>query len=196
MRRGSAALATALGALGLLAIAGNGAAAVPHCPSFGSQAEAQEAFLDLGGRPGDDVGGLDGNGNGVACESLSGPYAGYATIAFNRRRGFLYGVATLPRTANGYQCLLGNRFEPDTARRLNIYRELPGADKAILDEAIGTAANEATGKLVWKAVRPNLPSGHYYVAFEARIATSPYGRNQCPGFASRPALLPAPKKNR
>lgn len=196
MRRASLALAGALGVVAVLALTGSGAAALPRCPSFDSQAEAQETFLELGGKPNNDVGGLDGNGNGVACEGLSGPYAGYATIAFNRRRGFLYGIATLPHTDDGYQCLLGNRFDPDSARRLNIYRELPGADKPILDDGIATASNPDTGKLVWKAVRPNLPPGHYYAAFEARIAVSPYGRNPCPSFQSRPTLLPAPRKNR
>jgi hypothetical protein len=187
-------LSGVLGAIALLTFTGSATSAPPRCPSFGSQAEAQAAFLELGGRPGDDVGGLDGNANGVACEALAGPYAGYATIAFNKRRGFLYGVATLPLTEAGYQCLLGNRFDPETPRRLNVYRERPGADKAILGDGIGTAADPNTGKIVWKAVKPNLPPGRYYAAFEARIATSPYGRNQCPGFESRPTLLPGPKR--
>jgi hypothetical protein len=194
MKRLSLGLGGALWAIVLLLLAGSGGAAVPRCPSFGSQAEAQESFLELGGTPGDDVGGLDGNGNGVACESLPGPYEGYATIDFNRRKGFLYGVATLPRTESGFQCLLGNRYDPDTARRLNVYRERPGPDKAILGDGIGTASDPNTGKLVWKAVKPGLPPGRYYAAFEARIAISPYGRNLCPGFDSRPALLPAPKR--
>lgn len=193
MKRASLALSAALGAVVLLAFAGNGAAAMPKCPSFASQAEAQGAFLELGGKPGNDVGGLDGNGNGVACETLPGPYAGYATIAFNKRKGFLYGVVTLPLAEGGYQCLLGNRYDPETPRRLNVYRELPGPDKAILGDGVGTAADPRTGKLAWKAVKANLPSGRYYASVEARIATSPYGRNQCPGFDSRPALLPAPK---
>jgi hypothetical protein len=194
MRRVSLALGGALGAIAVLAFAGSGAAAAPKCPSFASQAEAQEAFLELGGKPGNDVGGLDGNGNGVACEALPGPYEGYATIGFNLRKGFLYGVATLPLAESGYQCLLGNRYDPETVRRVNVYRERPGADKAILGDGIGTAADPNTGKLVWKAVKPSLPSGRYYVAFEARIAITPYGRNQCPGFESRPTLLPAPKR--
>jgi len=196
MKRVALGLGAALSALAVLGTAGAGVAAVPKCPSFASQAEAQEAFLELGGKPGKDVGGLDGNGNGVACEALPGPYAGYATIGFNKRKSFLYGVVTMPLAASGYQCLLGNRYDPETPRRLNVYRERPGADKAILDEGIGTAADPHTGKLVWKAVKANLPSGRYYAAIEARIATSPYGRNQCPGFDSRPTLLPAPKPSR
>lgn len=196
MKRASLALGAALAALAVLVVTGSGATALPKCPSFPFQAEAQEAFLELGGKPGNDVGGLDGNGNGVACEGLPGPYKGYATIGFNKRRGFLYGVATLPLAEAGYRCLFGNRFDTETVRRLNVYRERPGPDKAILGDGIGTAVDSDAGRLVWKAVKPELPSGRYYAAFEARIATSPYGRNPCPGFESRPALLPAPKKNR
>jgi hypothetical protein len=196
MKRASLALGVVLGALTILVFAGSGAAAVPKCPSFSSQAEAQEAFLELGGKPRNDVGGLDGNGNGVACEALSGPYVGYATIGFNKRRGFLYGVATLPLSAGGYKCLVGNHFDPETVRRVHVYRERPGPDKAILGDGIGTAVDPDAGRLVWKAVKPALPPGRYYASFEARIATSPYGRNPCPGFESRPALLPVPKKKR
>ena len=97
MRRASLALGEALGAI---ASSSPSPAAAPRrrrsARRSASQAEAQEAFLDLGGKPGNDVGGLDGNGNGVACEALPGPYEGYATIGFNVRKGFLYGVATLP----------------------------------------------------------------------------------------------------
>lgn len=47
MKRASLALSVVFAALAILVFAGSGAAAVPKCPSFSSQAEAQEAFLEL-----------------------------------------------------------------------------------------------------------------------------------------------------
>lgn len=49
-----------------------GAQADLNCADFSTQAEAQEAFVAAGG-PAVDPNGLDGDNNGVACESLPCP---------------------------------------------------------------------------------------------------------------------------
>jgi hypothetical protein len=41
-----------------------------NCSDFSTHAAAQQWFQQHGGSPGNDVAGLDGNHNGVACESL------------------------------------------------------------------------------------------------------------------------------
>src|SRR5882757_8542910 len=91
-RRAALALATIVAAPLILASAGSGAAPLRKCPSFGSQAAAQAYFMHLGGTPSKRVGNLDPDHDGVACEELAGPYQGFATIGYNQKRHFLYGV--------------------------------------------------------------------------------------------------------
>ena len=188
------ALITALGAFALWAAASGAEAGAPGCPSFDSQAAAQTYFVDRGGGPGNAVGRLDPDGDGVACEGLGAPYQGFATIGYNRKRDFFYGVATMPPLAAGngrFACLAGNRFDPEGPRRLGVYRLSPGGDVAVLGGHTRSAESRPdTGKLVWKADKASLLSGHYYVAFEAALRTSPYGPGPCPEFRSRPARLP------
>lgn len=174
------------------ALAAAGDAATPGCGSFSSQAAAQAYFVAAGGGPGHAVGSLDPDHNGVACEGLSGPYAGYAMVGYNRRGGFFYGRATMPPEPGGagFACMYGNRHFPEAPRRLNVYKVEPGPDKPLFDSyGIGTAADPETGVLEWKAVRRLSRGAEYYVSFEERVPLAPYGPNQCPGFSSRPALL-------
>jgi len=188
------ALATLLGVLGIWALAGAGVAAVPKCPSFGSQAEAQDYFFEMGGSPTRKVGGLDGDRDGVACEELAGPYKGYATVAYSSNKNFFYGTASMPPIpAGGFACLEGNRRFDDGPRVLHLYLVKPGPDRPLLDiYGAGTEARPASGRLFWKVNKP-LVTGSYYVVFEERVPLSPYGRNECPGFESHPTALPKPR---
>jgi hypothetical protein len=173
-------------------MAASGVASMPGCASFSSQAAAQEHFTELGGSPRRDFGGLDGDRDGVACERLPRPYAGFATIGYNLKRGFFYGAASMPPTASGesgFACLYGNRHFPDGPRLLKVYAVRPGVDRAI-SGAIGAEAKPGSGRLVWKADKDIVFGGRYYVAFEERVPLSPYGPNECPGFRSREVTLP------
>ena len=181
----------------LLAFAGSGAAAVPSCGSFASQAAAQDKFFEFGGTPQHAVGKLDPDHDGVACEGLPGPYKGYAMIGYNRKKPFFYGVGTMPPVSGGagYPCMYGNKHFNDAARKVNIFRITPKGDKSLLGEYEGkTAANLETGQLLWKANIANPPEGRYYVSFVERIPLAPYGPNECPGFNSQPTLLPRPRR--
>jgi len=196
-RRG--ALALVVGAVGaVLALgASGGAAAVPGCGAFEAQADAQDEFVALGGSPARDVGGMDGDGDGVACEGLGAPFKGYATIGYHRGKGFFYGQVTMPAAPAGGEapCLYGNKNFPDASRRLNVYKVRADGDMPLLGRyKAGAEANPELGKLIWKVERANLIRGEYYVAFDERVRLSPYGRNECPGFSSRPTLLPRPQK--
>jgi len=184
-------LAAGAASLALLASTEAGAAPVPGCPSFASQAAAQEYFLGLGGGPRERVGGLDVDRDGVACEGSSGPYVGFATLGYNRKRKFLYGIASMPPLAagEGFPCLEGNRAFPDGPRRLTVFKVEPGADRAILGP-IGAEQRPASGRLVWRADRATLPPGRYYAAFEEKVRLSPYRPNECPGFRSHEVGLP------
>jgi hypothetical protein len=172
-----------------------GGAAVGSCSSFASQADAQARFAGLGGSPGHPVGQLDGDRDGIACEGLHGPYAAYATLGYNRKGGFLYGIASMPPVAGGehFPCLRGNHKGPFGARRLQVYRARAGADERIGDP-LNAEAQPERGELLWKAPRATLVPGRYYVAFEAKMRVKPYGRNRCPGFRSREVPLPAPRQ--
>jgi hypothetical protein len=197
IKTGALALAGIACVLCLLAFASSGAAAVPGCGSFKAQADAQDAFFELGGSPQHPVGKLDPDRDGVACEGLPAPYKGYATIGYNRKKQFFYGVATMPLLSegSGFPCMYGNRRFPDAPRKVDIFKITPQGDKPLLAEFKGKAeAQSETGKLLWKAERTNPPVGQYYVAFEARIPVTPYGRNECPSFSSQPTLLPRPKR--
>ncbi len=181
-----------------LGVAGSGAAAVPSCGAYKAQGDAQDAFLEAGGDPGRNVGGMDPDGDGVACEDLPAPYKGYATIGYNRKRQFLYGIVTMPVPPAGGEapCLYGNKNYPDSSRRLNVFKIRTDGDKPLLGRyKAGAQADPARGTLVWKVERPNLILAHYYVAFDEKVRTSPYGRNPCPGFSSRPTLLPRPRNH-
>src|SRR5690349_7781655 len=101
-RIGMLGVAAGLGSVVLaLTAASSGAAAVPGCGAFKAQGDAQDAFLGAGGDPGRNVGGMDPDRDGVACEELAAPYKGFATIGYNRKRAFLYGVATMPMPPGG-----------------------------------------------------------------------------------------------
>jgi hypothetical protein len=185
-------LAVAL-ALGAGIPAGTAAAPARGCGSFAAQAEAQAYFVHFGGSPERRVGNLDADRDGVACEGLTGPYAGFATVGYNRKKDFFYGTASMPPDGSGsgeYPCLYGNRHFLHGPRRLNLYRVGPGGDKAIFGVGISTEAKPDTGRLLWRADKANMVPGRYYAAFEERIRVHPYGNNECPGFRSRAVLLP------
>lgn len=190
------ALAFAVLSLGVWSPAGSGAASPRGCPSFASQADAQAFFMARGGSPGQPVGGLDADRDGVACETDSGPYQGYATVGYNRKRSFFYGTATMPSgdTATGsagYPCLYGNERRPDAPRRLNLYKVRSGGDKALFaSHGLSTEAKPTSGRLVWRADRMVVPRGRYYAEFEERLRSGPHGRGQCPAFRSRAVSLP------
>lgn len=193
---GAVALAVIVGVVGALASAGGGTAAVPGCGSFDAQSDAQDVFIERGGSPKRNLGGMDPDRDGVACENLPGPYKGYATVGYNRKKQFFFGTATMPSGASGEPaCMYGNRRYPDAARRVNLFRITPDGDKPLLGEYQGrTEARPAKGRLLWKAKRVRPARGLYYAEVEERIPLSAYGRVECPGFSSRPALLPRPVK--
>lgn len=170
--------------------------AIRSCASFSSQAAAQAYSVELGGGPRTPVGRLDSDRDGVACEHLPGPYAGFASLGYNKRKSFFYGHAWMPTvdSEEGFACMFGNGHVPDGPRRLNVYRATPDGDKPLLARkfGIGAEADPETGRLTWKLKARN-PQGTYYMAFEERIALSPYGRNECPGFRSRTLALPQPQ---
>jgi hypothetical protein len=183
--------------VGLLVLAGGSSAAAPGCGAFAAQGDAQEAFLEAGGSPVRNAGSMDPDGDGVACEDLPAPYKGYATIGYNRKRQFLYGVVTMPVPPGGQaSCLYGNKNFPDSSRRLNVFKVRSDGDKPLLGRyKAGAEAQPETGKLIWKVERPGLVAAKYYVSFDEKVRTSPYGRNPCPGFSSQPTLLPRPRTN-
>lgn len=181
-------------ALAIWAPAGGNAAATPGCPSFKSQADAQTYFVAQGGSATHSIGRLDPDGDGVACEGLGAPYQGIATLGYNTKRDFFFGVASMPPLASGsgeFACLSGNRRWPDGPRWVNVYRVKPDGDVSILGPHMASAeAKPATGRLVWKVDKPLKTPGRYYAAFEESVRTSPYGRNPCPEFRSRTVILP------
>ncbi len=188
-------LCAAVPALVLLAPGGSAAAGKARgCGAFDHQADAQAYYLEIGGSPARPDHRLDPDRDGVACEGLPAPYAGYATIGYNRKRGFLYGSVTMPHAGGEepYPCLTGNVHGPEGPRLYNVYRVggrhdhpiFPGAER-------GAAALPTSGRLIWRADRRALPRGRYYVGFEERIRMTPYGRNECPAFSSAPVALPS-----
>jgi hypothetical protein len=193
-KKGLLGFAALIAALCLWIPAGSGAAAVRGCGSFDSQASAQAYFMEMGGSPSKAVGRLDPDGDGVACGSLKGPYQGYATIGYNGKQDFFYGTVTMPPGDSGkgeYPCLVGNTHFPDAPRRLNVYRVRPGNDRPLLPKrGRGAEAKPATGRLLWKIDKKVVARGRYYVEFEAKVQSTPYGKNQCPGFRSRAVELP------
>jgi len=196
-RAGALALVGVFAALvGLLALAGGSAAAVPGCGAFGAQGDAQDAFLEAGGSPSRNAGEMDPDGDGVACEGLPAPFKGYATIGYNRKKQFFYGIATMPAGAGGGEapCLYGNKNFPEASRRVNIYRVRSGDDKPMLGRyRAGAEAKPELAKLIWKAERSNPIPGRYYVVFDERVPLNPFGRNECPSFSSQPTALPRPR---
>jgi hypothetical protein len=170
--------------------------AVRGCGSFHGQAAAEEYFLAHGGAPRRPVGHLDPDRDGVACEGLAGPYAGYATVGYNRSKSFFYGTVAMPPLAGGggFACLKGDTHFPEDPRRFNLFRERRGRDRGLLGEyGRGAAADPSTGRLVWKVPRALAP-GHYYVVFEESTSTSPYRRTECPSFRSPSVRLPPPRR--
>lgn len=172
--------------------------ATPTCADFSSQGDAQALFAELHGSPRHPVGDLDGDRDGIACEGLPAPYAGYATLGYNRKGGFFYGLASMPAAAKGeerFPCLEGNRGGPEGPRRLRVYRVRVGDDRPVL-AGVGAEAQRDSGQLVWKAPRATIAPGRYYVAFAEAIPLTPYGRSECPSFRSRDVTLPAPRLRR
>jgi hypothetical protein len=171
---------------------------VANCSNFETQAGAQTYFLAAGGSPARAVGSLDPDRDGVACETLPRPYAGYATIGYNRKRGFLFGVATMPaRAGGGYACLYGNAAETGGIRRVRLFRGSPGHGSRLAGDDVSPAeAEPGSGRLLWKLDRPSLPRGSYYASFEGRYWPHPGGSSECPAFSSRPTELPAARGSR
>jgi hypothetical protein len=132
----------------------------------------------------------------AVAAKAQGPRASKVTLGYNRAQGFFYGTAKMPRKADGsgeFACLEGNRHFPDGPRLLRIYRALPGADRAVSADVAAAAVPES-GTLVWKLERRRVPTGRYYVVFEAKIPTAPYAPSECPGFRSRAVVLPKPQR--
>jgi|GEM_PF-2464547 len=191
-------VALALAVAGVLLLpAGGGAAPQRGCASFSSQSDAQAHFFRQGGRPGKGPRRLDRDRDGVACEQLPGPHAGFAAIGYHKRKRFFYGYAWMPEdpSGEGYTCLHGNRRFPDGARTLNVYRVVRGKARPLRPRRVGipAQADPATGTLVWK-LKARKPRGRFFAAFEARIPLAPYGRNQCPGFRSYTIQMPKPQR--
>lgn len=188
-------IAAVAAGIAISASAAGGVAKTPGCASVPSQAEAQERFFLLGGSPAQNAGGLDEDRDGVACEGRPGPYAGYATIGYNRKSKFLYGTATMPIEADGdgFACLLGNRQFADGARRLTVYRAVAGPDRAI-SRPLKAEPRPDSGRLLWKLDRELRVEARYYVVFEAQIHLSPYKPSNCPEFRSREVYLPRPPR--
>jgi len=140
---------------------------------------------------------MDPDRDGVACEELPAPFKGYATIGYNRKRQFIYGVVTMPVAPGGEaSCLYGNKNFPDSSRRLNVFKVRSDGDKPLLGRyKAGAEARPEAGRLIWKVERPITIPARYYVSFDEKVRTSPYGRNPCPGFSSQPTLLPRPRNN-
>jgi hypothetical protein len=184
--------AIAAGALALSPL-GSSAAAPRKCPSFKSQAEAQDYFIEQGGSIEQGVGKLDPDHDGVACEGMPGPYAGYATLGYNKKRDFFYGVASLPPSPAGgeYPCLIGNRHFADAPRRLNVYKVNADGDRALFNQfGLGAEAQPDSGHLVWRADKETVVPGLYFAEFEERARTSAYGGTECPAFRSPVVRLP------
>lgn len=195
---GAVALLGVLGVVFAVLAGGSGAAAVPGCGTFKAQGDAQEAFMQAGGSPARNVGKMDPDGDGVACEALGAPFKGYATIGYNRKKQFFYGIVKMPAALDGGEspCLYGDKSYPDASRRFNIYKIRTDGDKPLLGRyKAGAQADPAAGTLVWKVERANLVQARYYVAFDERVPLTPYGRNECPGFNSVPTLLPRPESS-
>ena len=175
-----------------------GADGAPSCGDFSSQGDAQTLFAELHGSPGHPIGDLDGDRDGIACEGLPAPYSGYATLGYNRKGGFFYGVASLPAAPKGderFPCLQGNRRGPEGPRRLSVFRVRRGDDRPVL-VGVGAEAKRDSGELVWKEPRATITPGRYYVAFAESLPSTPYGRSECPSFRSRDVTLPAPRLRR
>jgi hypothetical protein len=187
------AAAIAAAALLLAPLGANGKPG-PGCGSYKSQAAAQDDFIAAGGSPKQTVGRLDPDHDGIACEGLRAPYAGYATLGYNKRKNFFYGTASLPpgSSGEGFPCMVGNTHFPDAPRRLNVYKvESGGQGKPIFSPlGLGVEGKPASGRLIWRADRKVVVPGRYYAEFEARVRTSPRGGTECPSFRSGIVHLP------
>lgn len=127
-----------------------------------------------------------------------GPRAEYTTLGYNRAHGFFYGTAKMPPKTDGsggFACLFGNRHFPDGPRLLRIFRVLPGPDRAVSPE-IAAGATPEDGTLAWKFERSRVPTGRYYVVFEAKIPTAANAPSECPSFRSPATLLPRPQRSK
>jgi hypothetical protein len=190
-------LAAAAAGAALAAAGGEAAGASRECGSFGSQAAAQAHFVKLGGGPAKSTARhLDDDRDGVACESLGGPYSGFASLGYNKRKRFFYGYAWLPSSAaapDQFACLYGNRHFPDGPRLLTVHRVGRDGDKPLRRVEVAAQADPTRGRLSWR-MPARQPRGRFYVAFEERIPLTPYGANECPGFRSRTIVLPRPRR--
>jgi hypothetical protein len=178
----------------LTGASGSGAAA-PTCEDYRSQAAAQDHFLAAGGGVAHPVGKLDTDRDGVACEGLGGPYAGFATLGYNKRKNFFYGTASLPPSPSGkgFACMFGNRRSAHAPRRVNVYRVGPGGKGEPIFNRSGLAAEgrPRSGRLVWRGDRKVVVPGRYYAEFEERAARTPSRGTRCPSFRSGIVHLPS-----
>jgi Excalibur calcium-binding domain len=188
-------LAAASGAAAASKPEGSGTAAehrVRGCGAFAHQDEAQAYFVELDGSPKHPLGRLDPDHDGVACEGLPGPYAGYATLGYSHR-DFFYGTVTMPRVGgeDPFPCMTGNTHFIEGPRLFNVYRVVGKRDRRLFQSyGLGAEARPGSGRLVWRTNSRHIPRGRYYVEFEERVRTSPYGENECPGFSSAAVELP------
>lgn len=181
----AAALACVVGVAALAPATGAGAKSIRKCKTFANQAAAQDYLLRHGGGPGQKVGGLDSDRDGVACERLQGPYKGFVAISYQQRKKFFYGFAAMPEVRGGgderFACLKGNSKLAEGPRRLNIYKV--GGKQPLLSNSKATEPNERTGHFPWK-IEAKGAKGRFYAKFEA--ATSTTGeKTECPAFRSR-----------
>lgn len=186
--------AVLLAALALWLPLGADAEGARGCGSFKSQAAAQHYFTEGGGVK-RRVGKLDRDRDGVACEELSGPFAGFATLGYNRKHDFFYGTVTMPAdpsSGGNHPCMVGNRRFPDGPRRLNVYKvQSDGSDKPIFDQVgIRLEVRRASGRMLWRADRRVVIPGRYYAELEPRASGSADAVSDCPGFRSQVVKLP------
>lgn len=189
------ALVLTLVAVAVLAFAAtaSSAAATRGCASFKSQAQAQVYFIEEGGTIEHGVGLLDPDHDGVACEGSPGPFRGYATLGYNKKRDFFYGTVSMPPSPTGgeFPCMIGNRHFPDAPRRLNVYKVNGDGDKAIFNQfGLGAEADPSSGRLIWRADRKTVIPGNYFAEFEEKARTTAYGGTECPAFRSPIVSLP------
>lgn len=183
-------------ALALWLPLGANAGGARGCGSFKSQAAAQHLFTDVGGGVKHGVGKLDRDHDGVACEELSGPYAGFATLGYNKKHDFFYGTVSMPADPSGgrgyHPCMVGNSRLPDGPRRLNVYKvQRDGSRKPIFDQAgIGLEVRRTSGRMLWRADRRVVIPGRYYAELEPRAPNAADAVSDCPGFRSEVVKLP------
>ncbi len=202
LRGSAAAAAAAVAVLGLAAGSGDvagksaGGKGQPsrNCGSFANQAAAQDYFFKRGGSPRRKIGGLDPDGNGVACERLDAPHKGYADVAFESRRGFFYGGIAVPAGTDGdFPCLYKNA-KVGITRRVLVYKarrgkpDLPltlrGGESRESDDGSKGTVQSGAGRLTWKVDPSGRIRGRFYVDVP-QSETESGSDEDCPRFRSR-----------